>query len=271
MKISEIKESNYRLLNILFNLGKPTAMIGSHTEVYSEFICESKENTYSFNNNPLKFFNKNLNESQIDAIEFCLQSNELALIHGPPGTGKTTTVVELILQAVLLGKKILVVAPSNIAVDNIAEKLISFKSELNFDLCRIGHPARMLESIISISLDKKVESSPFMKSQKESKKKFEKLRKELLNIKHFEREKKKGIKDEMKMLREDIKGAYRNSVFEVFAKSKVILSTCVSAADLNLRASIDRTKDGVFDMVIIDECAQATEAACWISILMAKK
>lgn len=246
-------------------------MIGSNTEVYSEFIVESEENSYSFNNNPLRFYHKNLNESQIDAIEFCLQSNELALIHGPPGTGKTTTVVELILQAVNLGKKILVVAPSNIAVDNIAEKLISFKSEIDFELCRIGHPARMLESIISISLDKKVESSPFMKSQKDSKKKFEKLRKELANIKKYEKEKRKDLKAEMKMVREDIKGAWRNSVFEVYSKSKVILATCVGAADFYLRESISRTNQEVFDMVVIDECAQATEAACWISILSAKK
>jgi len=246
-------------------------MIGSNTEVYSEFIAESEENRYSFNNNPLKFYNKNINESQIDAIEFCLQSNELALIHGPPGTGKTTTIVELILQAVNLGKKILVVAPSNIAVDNIAEKIISFKSEIDFELCRIGHPARMLESIVSISLDKKVESSPFMKSQKDSKKKFEKLRKELANIKYYEKDKRKGLKAEMKMVREDIKGAWRNSVFEVFSKCKVILATCVGAADYYLRESIRRTNEGVFDMVIIDECAQATEASCWISILLTKK
>ncbi len=258
-------------MNILFNLSKPTAMIGSNTEVYSEFIAESEENKYSFNNSPLKFFNKNLNESQIDAIEFCLQSNEMALIHGPPGTGKTTTVVELILQAAQQGKKILVVAPSNIAIDNIAEKLINYKSELDFELCRIGHPARMLESILSISLDKKVESSPFMKSQKDSKKKFEKLRKELANIKNYEKDKRKDLKNEMKMLREDIKGAWRNSVFEVFSKCKVILATCVGAADNYLRESIRRTNQEVFDMVIIDECAQATEASCWISILLAKK
>ena len=246
-------------------------MIGNFTEVYSEFISESPENTYSKNNNPLKFYNKNLNSSQLDSIEFCLQSNELGLIHGPPGTGKTTTVVELILQSVDLGKKILVVAPSNIAVDNIAEKLLSYKNEINFEMCRIGHPARMLESILSISLDTKVENSPFMKSQKDAKKKIERVRKELFKLSKFDKEKKRELKLEIKRLREDVKGAYRNSVFEIFNKSKVILSTCVSAGDNYLRESIRRTSEGLFDMVIIDECAQATEASCWISILLAKK
>lgn len=246
-------------------------MVGQNTEVFSEFIAESKENSYSYNNNPLKFYNKNLNESQIDAIEFCLQTNELGLIHGPPGTGKTTTVVELILQAVDLGKKILVVAPSNIAVDNIAEKIINFKSEIDFDLCRIGHPARMLESIISISLNKKVEETAFMKGQKDLKKKLEKLRKELSGLKKYDNDKKKGIKDEMRVLQSDIKGAYRNSVFEVYSKSKVILATLVGAADFNLKEFLKRRNEEVFDMVIIDECAQGTEASCWISILQAKK
>jgi len=250
-------------------------MIGQNTEVFSEFIAESKENSYSYNNNPLKFYNKNLNDSQIDAIEFCLQTNELGLIHGPPGTGKTTTVVELILQAVDLGKKILVVAPSNIAVDNIAEKIIKYKAEIDFELCRIGHPARMLDTILSISLDKKVEETAFMKGQKDLKKKLEKLRKELIGLKKYDNDKKKGIKDEMRVLQGDIKGAYRNSVFEVYGKSKVILATLVGAADYNLNEFMRRKSgngtDEVFDMVIIDECAQGTEASCWISILQAKK
>jgi ATP-dependent RNA/DNA helicase IGHMBP2 len=258
-------------------------MIGQNTEVYSEFIAESKENSYSYNNNPLKFYNKNLNSSQIDAIEFCLQTNELGLIHGPPGTGKTTTVVELILQAVNLGKKILVVAPSNIAVDNIAEKILSFRDDdnkrnyndnenkIDFEICRIGHPARMLESILSISLSKKVEECAFMKGQKDLKKKLEKLRKELMSLKKYDNDKKRGLKDEMRVLQDDIKGAYRNSVFEVYNKSKVILATLVGAADFYLKEFLKRRNEEVFDMVIIDECAQGTEASCWISILQAKK
>jgi len=94
------------------------------------------------------WFNKNLNEFQKDTIMHCLSSRELALIHGPPGTGKTTTIVELILQNARLypHSKILCCAPSNIAVDNIAEKLIQCKEAI--PIVRVGHPARMMESVL---------------------------------------------------------------------------------------------------------------------------
>jgi len=68
---------------------------------------------------PLHTLNPHLNESQRDAVAFALSQSEIAVIHGPPGTGKTTTVVELIMQHVRLGHKVLACAPSNIAVDNV--------------------------------------------------------------------------------------------------------------------------------------------------------
>ena len=71
--------------------------------------------------------NNNLNESQKEAIEFALKQKELAVIHGPPGTGKTTTLVEYITLEVKQGSKILCCAPSNVAVDNLLEKLANNK------------------------------------------------------------------------------------------------------------------------------------------------
>ena len=111
----EFSEKQYPLVNVLFDVYEPT---------YND-----SEEKIDYIKNKLKFYNDNLNQSQKEAVEFALTVNEIGLIHGPPGTGKTTTIVEIILQLVKLGKKILVVAPSNIAVDNIAEKLIDFKDE----------------------------------------------------------------------------------------------------------------------------------------------
>ena len=79
------------------------------------------------------------NESQQQAIQFALSSRDLAIIHGPPGTGKTTTVVELIRQSVAKGLKVLACAPSNTGVDNLLEKLIANRVQV----VRIGHPARV--------------------------------------------------------------------------------------------------------------------------------
>ena len=76
----------------------------------------------------------------------CLKSKDVSMIHGPPGTGKTTTIVEFILQTVLLQKsKVMACGPSNIAVDNIIERLHYMNPKLR--IVRIGHPARLMESV----------------------------------------------------------------------------------------------------------------------------
>jgi ATP-dependent RNA/DNA helicase IGHMBP2 len=97
-----------------------------------------------------------LNASQRAAVEFCLQGHPVCVIHGPPGTGKTTTVVELIAAMVACGLKVLAATSSNIAVDNLVERLGAQK-ELN--VVRIGHPARLLETVQHLSLDAKVDAS----------------------------------------------------------------------------------------------------------------
>ena len=102
---------------------------------------------------PNNWFNLNLNGIQKETILHCLKSRDISLIHGPPGTGKTTTIVELILQHARLypHSKILCCAPSNTAVDNITEKLINSKKMI--PMVRVGHPARMMESVHCRCLD----------------------------------------------------------------------------------------------------------------------
>ena len=111
-------EKCYPLLNLLF-------------EINEEPTYDNSEEKLKIND--LNYFNNQLNESQKNAIKFALKVNEIVLIHSPPGTGKTTTIVEIILQLVKLGNKILVVAPSNIVVYNIGEKLIKYKNIFNKD------------------------------------------------------------------------------------------------------------------------------------------
>ena len=89
---------------------------------------------------PLTPIDSSLNASQQDAIRFALSASDLAILHGPPGTGKTTAVVELIRQAVRRGQKVLACAPSNLAVDNMLERLVATGERA----VRLGHPARVL-------------------------------------------------------------------------------------------------------------------------------
>ena len=263
LKQMEFNEKSLNLINVLFEVFEPT-------------FNESNERKNYIKN--LNFFNNELNESQKDAVRFALEVNEIGLIHGPPGTGKTTTIVEVILQLVKLGNKILVVAPSNIAVDNIGEKLIQYKSKLsgknsninlNFDLCRIGHPARLLPSVISNCLDTKVENSDNTQFVKKVKREMDKIKRELQKIDYREKEKKFQLKQELKDKREDIKGSYKNTVFDIYRKANIILSTCISSGENYLSMAI--SKENPFDYIIIDECAQGTEGLCWVPILQGKK
>ena len=106
---NDLNSGNLDLIKVLFGLTDPI--------VTNEFENVKK----------LEFYSQSLNEFQKSAIEFCLRTKEIGLIHGPPGTGKTTTIAELIVQCVKNNQKLLVLAPSNIAVDNIVEKLLNYK------------------------------------------------------------------------------------------------------------------------------------------------
>ena len=102
---------------------------------------------------PLVPLDASLNESQRAALAFALSANDVAILHGPPGTGKTTAVVELIRQAVRRGQKVLACAPSNLAVDNMLERLLA-QGE---NALRLGHPARVLPALREHTLDLMIE------------------------------------------------------------------------------------------------------------------
>jgi ATP-dependent RNA/DNA helicase IGHMBP2 len=105
-------------------------------------------------------FNRGLNDGQRRAVGFGLAASPVALIHGPPGTGKTTAVVELIRQAVVRGDRVLACAASNVAVDNMAERLLRHHPAAKpVRLVRVGHPARLLPSVVEASLDARLSSS----------------------------------------------------------------------------------------------------------------
>ena len=97
-----------------------------------------------------------LNASQRQAVVLALAAKDVAVLHGPPGTGKTTTVVELIRRAVRLGQRVLVCAPSNLAVDNVLERLLAWGE----NAVRLGHPARVLPALREHTLDLLVEDHP---------------------------------------------------------------------------------------------------------------
>lgn len=208
-------------------------------------------------------FNDGLNESQLEAIKFALASKDLALIHGPPGTGKTTTVVEFILQAVKKYKmKVLVCAPSNIAVDNVLEKLASTNTSKGLQLTRIGHPARLLPQVLKYCLDAKIEAADGTEIVNDIRKEMVSMESQLRKTR--DKAVRFNIRRDLKANRKEIRQREQTVVRELVKQSDVVFATNVGAASKLL-------KDVTFDLVVIDEAAQALEASCWIPILKAKR
>ncbi|KAM3134145.1 hypothetical protein pb186bvf_013766 [Paramecium bursaria] len=206
-----------------------------------------------------------LNENQIEAVQKSLKAQHISLIHGPPGTGKTRTVCEFIKQSIWLqGKKILACAPSNVAVDNMVERL-SLIGQNKIKFCRIGNPARTQESIRGSCLEALARKTEAYSTLQEIKKQLHDLGRRAQRATYAE---KKAIKKQIFELDKEYYAIKKNCQKEVIFDSQVIFSTN-TGADLGQFTGL--TKQTQFDICVIDECAQALELSCWIPILKAKK
>ena len=205
-----------------------------------------------------------LNFSQQEACAKIASALDVAVVHGPPGTGKTTTMIAGIEAALAAQQSILVCAPSNMAVDLLVEKLV----DRGISTLRIGHPARVEEKILHQTLDAKI-------SLHDSYKDLKKLRKETESYLHLakqykrnfgpeERAQRKRMYQEVSRIREAAEQLEEYIRADVYQKTLVFASTLVGASSHHLKGMI-------FDVVFIDEAAQGLEAATWIPILKAKK
>ena len=208
----------------------------------------------------LEFFS-DLNESQQSAIQFAMAAEDLAVIHGPPGTGKTTTVVELIRQAIRKDQKVLACAPSNTAVDNILERL----AKTGVNVIRLGHPARVDEELRQFTLDLSVQTHENMKIVRDMMREAEQLYRKASRFTRAKPE--RGAKQEMrrdaKRLRSDARLLEQQAVEHLLDRADVVCAT--TTLDEELLAGHK------FDLTIIDEACQCTEPACWVPIMRSEK
>lgn len=212
----------------------------------------------------LDFTNSNLNESQKSAVEGIINNGNVLIVHGPPGTGKTTTLVEAILQLTGKGEKILISAPSNTAVDNIASFLIGTK--VNF--LRIGNNTKVNEQIFPYTPEGILRESKKEKEIKKLKIRAEELRKMSNQYKRRfgkdEREQRNLLIKEVKNLRQQIREIQQYNEQQLFDKAEVILGTPIGLTD-------SRIEDYRFQTLIIDEAGQCLEPLAWCIFPLADK
>jgi ATP-dependent RNA/DNA helicase IGHMBP2 len=206
-----------------------------------------------------------LNESQQAAVNRILSANELAIVHGPPGTGKTTTLVQAVKYLLQQDRQqILVVAPSNAAVDWLTEKL----SDEGLNVLRVGNPARVSERLLSLTLDQKMMEHPHMSAVKKLKKQAASYRdmahKYKRNFGKAEREQRKALFDEAHKILKDVENSEQYILDDLISKAQVITATLVGASHYTIRHLR-------YNTVVIDEAGQALEPACWIPLVKAKK
>ncbi len=205
-----------------------------------------------------------LNISQNNAINLINRAKDVAIIHGPPGTGKTTTLVESIFNTIKVENQVLVCAPSNAAVDLLVEKL----SEKQLDVVRVGHPARVTEEVLKKTLDARIAHHNNYKDLRALKKQAEEYYQTAMKYKrnfgYEEKQQRRLLLKESSQLKKEAEHLEYYIINDILSNAHVIASTMVGASNYQIR-------DRRFQTVFIDEAAQGLEPATWIPITKANR
>lgn len=202
------------------------------------------------------------NVKQLAAIELAVCADEIALIHGPPGTGKTRCIAESIYQCVQLRKeRILAIAPSNIAADHLVETLAE-RYPYKLRLVRVGNPTRMSSAVIENSLEALVDDN-FRGIGRDIRKDIDTLQRGLRR-RGQNRKDRGNMKRALRELFQELKTRERSATKFVLRMAHVVVTTCAGVAHRALA-------NEKFDSVFIDESAQALEPIAWIGILRSRR
>jgi len=213
------------------------------------FYSRQQAGTYTFDSMRFPW----LNPSQERAVNDVLRAKDVRVLHGPPGTGKTTTLVEAINETLMRETQVLVCAQSNTAVDWISEKLVDY----GMTVLRLGNPTRVNDKMLSFTYERRFADHPDYP-------KLWQLRRTMREMRRKRRETGERFHQKMERLKELAVELEVRINADTFGQARVIACTLVGAGNKLL--------DGMkFGTVFIDEAAQALEAACWIPIRRASR
>ena len=236
-------ETSYRLMmEALDRAIRGKGRLGYLRDLF--YTKSQKPETFTFQ--PMHF--PYLNPTQEQAVNAVLRAKDVAVVHGPPGTGKTTTLVEAIRETLMRESQVLVCAQSNMAVDWISEKLV----DRGINVLRIGNPTRVNDKMLSFTYERRFEGHPDYPQ-------LWALRKAIRDLRSHRRRGDEKYHQRLESLKSRATELEIRINSELFGEARVIASTLVGAAN--------RLLDGQkYATLFIDEAAQALEAACWIPL-----
>ena len=243
-------ETSYRLMFEALNqvIGAKNNRLADLRDIFHGTLPVS---TFSFQ--PVRF--PWLNRTQEEAVNKVLHAKDVAIVHGPPGTGKTTTLVEAVYETLHRENQVMVCAQSNMAVDWICEKLV----DRGVNVLRIGNPSRVNDKMLSFTYERRFESHPDYPQLWSIRKAIRELYSR--NRKGADRE---ALRQKINSLKDRATELEIRINESLFAEARVIASTLVGSANRLLMGQ-------KFGTLFIDEAAQALEPACWIAIRKADR
>ena len=241
-------ETSYKLM---FEALDRTMKAKNNRLAYLRDLFYSHQQVGKFSFEPMKF--PWLNPTQERAVNEVLWAKDVAIVHGPPGTGKTTTLVEAINETLMRESQVLVCAQSNMAVDWISEKLV----DRGINVLRIGNPTRVNDKMLGFTYERRFESHPDYPQ-------LWAIRKAIRDLRKNRKKGSESFHQKVERLKSRAAELEIRMNAELFGEARVIACTLVGSAN--------RLLDGMkFGTLFIDEAAQALEAACWIPIRRASR
>lgn len=262
LKLAPDQHTNAIMKKVLNNLETNKDLYKLFEQIHGGFPKEFISKTpASFS---LLFKNKYLNESQQKALAATSQNENITIVHGPPGTGKTTTLIDGILQLIKAGEKVLVSAPGNTAVDNFAKGLIA----LGVKVFRAGNTSKVDDMIFPHAPEGKLAKSRQQKEIKELKIRAEQFRKMALKYKRSfgkaEREQRNLLFKEVKSIPAEIKKIQAYNEEKLYTETDVILGTPNGLYD-------SKINNFTFHTLVMDEAGQCIEPLAWCIFPLAQK